>query len=133
MSEETAVAAPSLEDVKAWDGYRVDEIGGHAVATIEGVFVDKKSGEPAWVLAKLGRFGKTVPISVRECAAAAGRVWVPHEREVVRNAPAVDPSLPLNRAQEQQVLEYYGIPETVGRGAEIAERDAEEVTAEPAA
>lgn len=128
-----APAAPSLEDVKAWHGYRVDEIGGHAVATVEGVFVDSKSGEPAWVLAKLGRFGKVVPISIRECAAAAGRVWVPHEREVIRNAPAVDPALPLNRQQEQQVLEYYEIPETVGRGAEIAERGAEEVTAEPAA
>jgi hypothetical protein len=58
---------------------------------------------------------------------------VPHEREVIRNAPAVDPALPLNRQQEQQVLEYYEIPETVGRGAEIAERGAEEVTAEPAA
>jgi hypothetical protein len=125
-------AAPTLEDVKAWHGYRVDEIGGHAVATVEGVFVDSKDNSPAWVLAKLGRFGKTVPISVRECAAAAGRVWVPHEREVIRNAPAVDPSLPLNREQEQQVLEYYGIPETVGRGAEIAERPADEVTASPA-
>jgi hypothetical protein len=137
MSEEQpastpALAAPTLEDVKAWDGYRVDEIGGHAVATVEGVFVDSKDNSPAWVLAKLGRFGKVVPISVRECAAAAGRVWVPHEREVIRNAPAVDPSLPLNREQEQQVLEYYGIPETVGRGAEINERPADEVTAGPA-
>ncbi len=128
-----APSAPSLEDVKAWHGYRVDEIDGHAVATVEGVFVDSKNGDPAWVLAKLGRFGKVVPISIRECAAAAGRVWVPHEREVIRDAPAVDPSLPLNRQQEQQVLEYYEIPETVGRAAEIAERGAEEITAEPAA
>ena len=126
-------AAPTLDDVKAWHGYRVDEIGGHAVATVEGVFADSKDQAPVWVLAKLGRFGKTVPISIRECAAAAGRVWVPHEREVIRNAPAVDPSLPLNREQEQQVLEYYGIPETVGRGAEIAERAEGEVTSGPAA
>ena len=132
-SAAAAPSAPSLEDVKAWHGYRVDEIDGHAVATVEAVFADSKSGLPVWVLAKLGRFGKVVPISIRECAAAAGRVWVPHDREVIRDAPAVDPSLPLNRSQEQQVLEYYGIPETVGRGAEIAERPAEEVTAEPAA
>ncbi len=115
-------AQPGLEDVKAWTGYQLDEISGQGVAKVEGLFVDKESGEPAWVLAKLGRFGKIVPVSVRECAAAAGRVWVPHEREVIRNAPAVDPTMPLNREQEMQVLEYYGIPETVGRGAEIAER-----------
>lgn len=121
---------PSREDVEAWAGYRVDEITGHSVAKVEGLFVDGESGEPAWVLAKLGRFGKVVPISVRECAAAAGRVWVPHDREVIRNAPAVDPTLPLNREQEQQVLEYYGIPDTVGRGAEIKDRPATAVTAQ---
>ncbi len=130
---ETSKAAstqPGVEDVKAWEGYQLDEISGQGVAKVEGLFVDKETGEPAWVLAKLGRFGKTVPVSVRECAAAAGRVWVPHEREVIRNAPAVDPAMPLNREQELQVLEYYGIPETVGRAAEIADRPEGSTTAE---
>jgi hypothetical protein len=122
---------PSADDVKAWEGYQLDEISGQGVAKVEGLFVDKESGEPVWVLAKLGRFGKTVPVSLRECAAAAGRVWVPHDREVIRNAPAVDPTMPLNREQELQVLEYYGIPETVGRGTEIAERPEGATTAIP--
>lgn len=122
---------PNLEDVKAWDGYRVDDLTGHGVARVEGLFVDGESGQPTWILAKLGRFGKVVPISIRECAAAAGRVWTPHDREVIRNAPAVDPGLPLNREQEQQVLEYYGIPDTVGRSAEIKDRAAGSITANP--
>ena len=128
-----AAVLPSADDVKAWEGYQLDEISGQGVAKVEGLFVDKESGEPAWVLAKLGRFGKTVPVSVRECAAAAGRVWVPHDREVIRNAPAVDPTLPLNREQEMQVLEYYGIPETVGRGTEVAKRPEGSTTAIPPA
>jgi len=123
-----APVQPGLEDVKAWEGYQLDEISGQGVAKVEGLFVDSETGEPAWVLAKLGRFGKTVPVSVRECAAAAGKVWVPHEREVIRNAPAVDPSMPLNREQELQVLEYYGIPGSVGRAAEIADRPEGSVT-----
>ena len=128
-----APAQPGLEDVTAWQGYQVDEITGQGVAKVEGLFVDTETGEPAWVLAKLGRFGKVVPVSVRECAAAAGHVWVPHEREVIRNAPAVDPTMPLNREQEMQVLEYYGIPDSVGRGAEIAERPEGAETARPPA
>mgnify|MGYP002636613274 CR=1 FL=1 len=127
MSDATA-RQPGLEDVKVWVGYRIDEVSGHSVAKVEGLFVDQESGEPAWILAKLGRFGKVVPISIRECAAAAGRVWVPHDREVIRNAPAIDPEMPLNREQELQVLNYYGIPDTVGRGAEIAERPVGTVT-----
>lgn len=131
--ESTAPVRPGLEDVKAWHDYQLDEISGQGVARVEGLFVDSETGEPAWVLAKLGRFGKIVPVSVRECAAAAGRVWVPHDREVIRNAPAVDPSMPLNREQEMQVLEYYDIPETVGRGAEIADRAEGSTTAQPPA
>ncbi|MGK2956345.1 MAG: hypothetical protein ACSLFI_11835 [Solirubrobacterales bacterium] len=139
MSEETSPREPTsrqpgIEDVKQWIGYRVDEISGHSVAKVEGLFVDQESGEPAYILAKLGRFGKVVPISIRECASAAGRVWVPHDREVIRNAPAVDPAMPLNREQELQVLQYYGIPETVGRGAEVTGRSVGTVTSQaPAA
>jgi len=127
---EAATRQPSLEDVQQWVGYRIDEVSGHSVAKVEGLFVDQETGEPAWVLAKLGRFGKVVPISIRECASAAGRVWVPHDREVIRNAPAIDPEMPLNREQELQVLTYYGIPETVGRGAEINERPVGTVTSQ---
>jgi len=131
-SDATAKDAPqpSLDDVKAWEGYRVDDLSGQSVARVEGLFVDAETNEPAWVLAKLGRFGKTVPISIRECAAAAGRVWTPHDREVIRNAPFVDPAMPLNREQEMQVLEYYGIPETVGRGREIKDRAPGAVTSQ---
>lgn len=121
---------PTLEDVKAWEGYRVDEVTGHGVARVEGLFVDAETNQPSWVLVKLGRFGKIVPISIRECAAAAGRVWTPHDREVIRSAPAVDPAMPLNREQEMQVLEYYGIPDTVGRAAEIKDRAAGAVTSQ---
>lgn len=121
---------PSLEDVREWEGYRVDEVSGHSVARVEGFFVDQESGEPAWVLLKLGRFGKVVPISIRECAAAAGRVWVPHDREVIRDAPAIDPEMPLNKEQERLVLDYYGIPEDIGRGAEIAGRKEGSVTSQ---
>lgn len=124
---------PSLEDVRAWEGYRVDGIDGHSVAKVETVFVDAESGEPVWVLVKLGRFGRVVPVSIRECAAAGGRVWVPHDREVIREAPAVDPGQPLTGEQEGMVLEYYGIPEGVGRTAELKDRDPDRVTAKPAA
>lgn len=131
MSEtKETLRQPNLEDVREWVGYRVDEVSGHSVAKVEGLFVDQDSGEPAWILAKLGRFGKTVPISIRECASAAGRVWVPHDREVIRNAPAVDPEMPLNREQELQVLSYYGIPDSVGRGAEIVDRSPGTVTSQ---
>ena len=34
---------PSVEDVKAWKGYQLDEISGQGVAKVEGLFVDFQS------------------------------------------------------------------------------------------
>lgn len=123
--------SPVIDDVREWAGYRVDELSGQSVAKMQGAFVDAESGEPVWVLAKLGRFGKTVPVSIRECAAAAGRIWVPHDREVIRSAPAVDPKLPLTVSQERQILDHYEIPEGIGRAGELQSRQPEEVSARP--
>ena len=127
-----SIGPPGAEEVAEWVGYRVDDISGQSVARVQGFMVDADSGRPSWLAVKLGRFGKTVPLLVSECAAAAGRIWTPHDREVVRAAPAVDPELPLNRDQEMQVLEYYGVPEDIGRAAEIRSRPGGTETSRPA-
>lgn len=126
------VPPPDADEVGQWVGYRVDDIAGQSVARVQGFMVDADSGQPTWLAVKLGRFGKTVPLLVRECAAAAGRIWTPHDREVIREAPAIDAGRSLNRDQEMQVLEYYGIPEGVGRAAEIASRPGGTETSRPA-
>ena len=130
--EVVKVPPPDADEIGQWVGYRVDDIAGQSVARVQGFMVDAESGQPTWLAVKLGRFGKTVPLLVRECAAAAGRIWTPHDREVIREAPAIDAGLPLNRDQEIQVLEYYGIPEGIGRAAEISSRPGETETSRPA-
>ena len=132
-TEATGSNLPPLgaEEVAQWVDYRVDDIAGQSVARVQGLLVDTNSGQPTWLAVKLGRFGKTVPLLVSECAAAAGRIWTPHDREVIRGAPAVDPGLPLNRDQEMQVLDYYGVPKGVGRAAEIDSRPGSTETSRP--
>ena len=70
---------------------------------------------------------------VRECAAAAGRVWTAQERGALSAAPAVDPARPLLREHEIAICAHYGIGERIGRQAEIAGRAEGSVTAQPAA
>ncbi len=123
---------PSLEQALDWVDDGIDDLGGSGVARVQAIFVDTSSGEPAWVIAKLGRFGKAVAIPIHDCAAVAGRVWVPHEREVVRGAPSVDPQQPFAREHELAICAHYGVHEGHGRAAEIASRAPGAVTAEPA-
>ena len=123
---------PTLEQALSWIDDGIDDLGGSGVARVQAIFVDAANGEPAWVIAKLGRFGKAVAIPIHDCAAVAGRVWIPHEREVVRGAPSVDPQQPFAREHELAICAHYGIHEGVGRAREVGSRPQGEITSRPA-
>jgi hypothetical protein len=127
-------ALPSLAEAMRWVGAEVSEIDGAAVGEVEGFFVDADSGDPAWLIARLGRRRRTrlVAVPLRACAGAAFGVWVAQEGELLRTAPVVDPSRPLQRQHELTICSHFGIGEDVGRAAEVSPRPEGTVTASPA-
>jgi hypothetical protein len=133
MAEGGAGALPTLEEALGWVGHRLDEIGGASIARVQGVHVDADSGEPAWLVVRLGRFGRITALPFRDCAAGAGHVWCPYERDEVRGAPSLEPDEPLTREQELELCAHYGIGERQARAAEIAARGQGAQTARPAA
>jgi hypothetical protein len=128
-----AAAMPSRSEVGGWVGAGLSEIDGAAVAEVEGFFVDSRSGEPAWLVARVGRrrHAKLVAVPLRDCAGAAFGVWAALDAEALSTAPVVDPSRPLRREHELTICEHFGIGPGVGRAAEVAARAEGEVTATP--
>jgi hypothetical protein len=132
MSDELA-APPSLEEAGAWIGNGVDDLDGTSVGQVHGLFVDADSSVPTWLIIKQGRVKPTLVVApLRDCAAAAGRVWIAHDRDVIRRAPVVDPTRPLLREHELTISAHYGAGEQVGRAAEVAARPEVSVTSQPA-
>jgi len=132
MTEEP-VAPPTLEETRRWVGSAVDDLGGVSVGQVHGLFLDADSSAPTWLIVKQGRVKPTlVAAPLRDCAAAAGRVWIAHDRDVIRAAPVVDPTRPLLREHELTISAHYGIGKTVGRAAEVAARPENSVTSQPA-
>ena len=133
MGESPALAAFSPSEAKGWIGYGVDDAGGAGVGQVHGLFADAQSGDPSWLIVKQGRLGRTlVAVPLRDCAAAAGRVWVAHGGSTIRSSPVVDPDRPLLREHELTICAHYGIGERVGRAAEVAGRPEGSVTSDPA-
>jgi hypothetical protein len=133
MGEPAASALPSLGQVRDWVGDQVDDVEGTGVGQVHGLFVDAAASRPTWLIVKQGRFGGSlVSIPLRDCAAAAGRIWVAHPRETIRSSPVVDPTRPLLREHELTISAHYGTGERVGRSAEVAARPAASVTSTPA-
>lgn len=128
-----SLSLPTLTDAIGWTGHRIDEIGGSSVARVQSVFVDGKTREPVWVIAKIGRFGKVVAIPFLDCAPGVGHIWVPYTREAIRGAPGIDPTKPLTREQELAICAHYGVHDGLGRAREVKERPEGSVTSQVAA
>jgi len=116
-----------------WVGAGLSEVDGAAVGEVTGFFLDSSSGEPVWLIARVGRRrqARLIAAPLRECAGAAFGVWVAQDAEALSAAPVVDPARPLRREHELAICAHFGIGETVGRAAAVAGRPEGEVTAVP--
>jgi hypothetical protein len=123
----------SAAEAMRWLGADIAELDGDAVGQVQGLFVDADNGEPAWLIARLGRRrrARVVAVPFANCAGAPFGVWVAQEADAIRTAPVVDPTRPLRREHELTICAHFGIGEKVGRAAEVAGREEGGITATP--
>jgi len=134
MGERGVQQASPPEEARSWRGLAVDDVSGREVGTAHGVFVDASDGTVSWLVLKCkrGRFSFSfVVVPAGDCAGGGGRVWVAHDRGVIRRAPLVDARRPLLREHELTICAHYGIGERVGRAAAVADRPGGSVTSQP--
>lgn len=124
-----AAERPSRAEVEGWIGARLDEISGASVGKVEGAYADESSGQPEWILIRVGRFGHHCVVPAREAVAGVGHVWVPWDRNSIRRSPRVEQGGALSVDEELQLCDHYGIVEGLGRAAELAGRPGDETTA----
>jgi hypothetical protein len=129
----TEDARTPAAEAMSWLGAEVAELGGGSVGQVQGFFIDADSGEPAWLVARLGRRrrARIVAIPFSNCAGAPFGVWVSQEADAIRSAPVVDPTRPLRREHELTICAHFGIGEAVGRAAQVTSRQEGEITATP--
>ena len=123
---------PTLEEAMAWVGMQIDGLGNKSLGRISGIHVDAEDGEPRWALIRLGPLAGCTAIPFDHVAQGAGRLWAAYERDWIREAPRFRPNESLTALQELELCAHWGIREQQGRAAEVAEQEADEITAVPA-
>jgi sporulation protein YlmC with PRC-barrel domain len=101
----------TLDDVQTWRGKTMVDEDGDKVGTIEDVFLDRQTGEPAWLAVKTGLFGlqhTLVPIRGAQLS-DDDTVRVPLQKEKVKDAPRIDPDGELSPDDERKLWEHYGM------------------------
>jgi hypothetical protein len=130
--EAAEVPLPSLDEAMAWDGLQIDGLGNKTLGRLAGIHVDANDGEPRWALIRLGPLAGCTAIPFEHVAQGAGRLWAAYDRDWIREAPRFRPNESLTALQELELCAHWGIREGSGRAAEVAEQDANEITAVPA-
>jgi hypothetical protein len=122
----------SLAEAIEWLEMPIDGLGGKTIGRVAGIHVDAEDGQPRWLLIKLGPLAGCTAIPVEHAAEAAERLWCGYDRDLINQAPRFKPDEALSAAQELELAAHWGIDEKRGRGAEVADRDPDEISAVPA-
>jgi sporulation protein YlmC with PRC-barrel domain len=108
-----------VENISDWRGQKVIDPAGEKLGTLEQVYFDGETDEPAFVAVKSGTLSKSltlVPLS----RASVGRDYlrVTRDKGEFKKAPSFDTDVELTLDDEAITYRYYGLDYTpAGSGA----------------
>jgi uncharacterized protein (TIGR02271 family) len=101
---------PDVDTVRSWQGATMVDRDGDRVGTIESIYVDDQSGEPEWALVNTGLFGtRSTFVPIAQATSSGDQVQVPYQKQLIKDAPRMDPDGHLSEAEEQQLWRHYGL------------------------
>ena len=101
---------PDIETVDTWQGRTLLDRDGDRIGTIDAIYLDDRTGQPEWALVNTGLFGtKSSFVPLAQAFQSDLDVLVPYEKQLVKDAPRVDPDQHLSEVEERQLWQHYGL------------------------
>jgi uncharacterized protein (TIGR02271 family) len=101
---------PDIDTVRTWEGRTMVDRDGGRIGTINAIYLDDRTGEPEWALVNTGLFGtKASFVPLPQATQTGEEVRVPYDKQLVKDAPRVDPDQHLSEAEERQLWRHYGL------------------------
>jgi uncharacterized protein (TIGR02271 family) len=119
-----------IDTVRSWQGRTMVDGDGDRVGSIDSIYVDDQTGEPEWALVNTGLFGtKSTFVPLAQANPSGDQVQVPYDKQLIKDAPKMDPDQHLSEAEEQQLWRHYGLDYEAGYATGTggyADRDVDE-------
>jgi uncharacterized protein (TIGR02271 family) len=101
---------PDIDTVRTWEGRTLIDRDGSRIGSIDALYLDDRTGQPEWALVNTGLFGtKSTFVPLAQATEAGGDVSVPYDKQLVKDAPRVDPDGHLSEDEERQLWRHYGL------------------------
>lgn len=105
------------DDIRDWRDAPVVDQGGDKIGSLEAVYFDTATDEPAFATVVTGLIGKKlvfVPLAGAKVSPKHLRVLV--DKSKVKEAPSIEMDGELTAAQEPLLYAHYGLPYRPGAG-----------------
>jgi uncharacterized protein (TIGR02271 family) len=110
---------PDVETVRRWQGATMVDRDGDRIGSIDAIYVDDQTGEPEWALVNTGFLGsRSSFVPIAQATGRGDQVQVPYEKQLVKDAPSMEPDGHLSQQEEQELWRHYGLD--YGPGYEAA-------------
>jgi uncharacterized protein (TIGR02271 family) len=101
---------PDIDTIRGWQGRTLVDRDGDRIGSIDAIYLDDQTGEPEWALVNTGLFGtKSSFVPLAQATPTGDDVRVPYDKQLVKDAPRIDPDGHLSEAEERQLWRYYGL------------------------
>ena len=101
---------PDVDTVRGWQNATMVDRDGDRIGNIDAIYVDDQTGEPEWALVNTGFFGtRSTFVPIAQATALGDQVQVPYEKQLVKDAPNMDPDGHLSEQEEQELWRHYGL------------------------
>jgi uncharacterized protein (TIGR02271 family) len=101
---------PDIDTVRTWQGRTLVDRDGSRIGSIDAIYLDDQTGHPEWALVNTGLFGtKASFVPLAQATQTDQDVRVPYDKQLVKDAPRVDPDQRLSEAEERQLWRHYGL------------------------
>ncbi len=102
-------------DYTSWGGRDLVGADGSKIGTIDQLYADKDSGAPTFMTVNTGMFGsRTSFVPVDRAESTGNAIRVPFDKDMIKNAPNIDPDADITPQEEDQLYQYYSMSGTSG-------------------
>lgn len=108
------------ENIRDWRDHDVVDKSGDKIGSLEAVYFDTSTDEPAFASVTVGMMGRKRLVFVPLAGAVVSPkyVKVTTDKKLIKDGPAIDTDGELTREQEPGVFEHFGLDYQPGAGGE---------------
>ncbi|MEU9100467.1 PRC-barrel domain-containing protein [Streptomyces sp. NPDC048361] len=109
-----------IADIREWRTHDVVDSDGHRIGTLEAVYVDTSTDDPAMATVQVGlpTRHRLVFVPLTGAILGPGYVKVDYDKALVKKCPAIGTDDVLPAEDEVAVFEHYGLPYQRGASGE---------------